>query len=111
MLKRKCVKNFIILLLALTLLMSFPLAGFAASDAPVLLQTGCFSQKGKVYCDVAMRMTAGQKYRIYRRLASAKKYQKLADVYADSQQLTFRDKSIQKNQCYYYTARRIYKNK
>ena len=85
-----------------------PFSAMAASAAaPVLKETTCYSENGKICCTVVFQTVKGEKYRIYRRDDGSTHYTKLGDIRAASGQFSFRDTTVKKGKVYYYTVRRF----
>ena len=71
------------LLAVLSLVTVLPFSAMAASAAaPVLKETTCYSENGKICCTVVFQTVMGEKYRIYRRDDGSAHYTKLGDIRA-----------------------------
>ncbi|MBQ3432302.1 MAG: hypothetical protein IJG23_05900 [Clostridia bacterium] len=109
-------KKKVLLILAVLLMCVFgALMGNAAANpktAPVLKETTCMEQGGKIYINVLFQSAKGEKYRVYRRDDGSKSYKKLGDITTKNASGVFKDTTVKKNKVYYYTIRRVYnKNK
>ena len=104
-----------ILLILTICIMSAIFAGEAVaakdlSAAPIMKETSCLEDSGKVFVNFIFASSKGEKYRVYRRTDGTKKYQKLGDITATGTTATYKDKKVKKNAVYYYTVRRVYNN-
>lgn len=104
------------IILALTLIVLFALCtgeAVAAKDlsaAPIMKETSCLEDNGKVFLNFIFASSKGEKYRVYRRSDGTKQFQKLGDIVAKGATTTYKDTKVKKNAVYYYTVRRVYNN-
>lgn len=103
------IKRFIAFLLAvLSIITVLPFSAVAkVAAAPVLKETTCYSEKGKICCTVVFQTVKGEKYRVYRRDDGSSHYTKLGDIRATGGQYSFRDTTVKKGKVYYYTVRKF----